>query len=287
MAEFLTTTGISSRLTQIIQDAKKRIVIISPYLQVNKLIKDEIDYKIRTSRDIEVWLIFREDKLRAEDREWLDKMPSIKRGLLKSLHAKCYMNENEALVTSMNLYEYSQNNNKEMGIFVSRSQDRGLYEAIQEESIKLATTSGITPQKTTEPDKISEFLDRVSGLFGGFTTQPSELEESSPSPETLEENTREEIRPSPSPAARTRKEDTQTIETPVSGFCIRCKAGLPANPTQPYCSDCYTSWKPFDTKEHKENHCHTCGEEHTTTMAKPLCRVCYRKYKDVLQFAAN
>ena len=179
MAKFLTTQGVSADLLRIIQDAKKRIVLISPYLQINHLIKAEIEYKVKMSRDIEVWLIYREDKLRPNDREWLDSMPSIKTGLLKNLHAKCYMNEKEAILTSMNLYEYSQNNNNEMGILISSrylGNDNDVYKEIYEESLKLAMMSGII-QGTTEPDKMSEPRDGVSGFLRRFVAQPNELEE--------------------------------------------------------------------------------------------------------------
>ena len=53
------------------------------------------------------------------------------------------MNENEALLTSMNLYEFSQVNNNEMGIIVSRDQDTKLYEDIKEESMRLVRASEI------------------------------------------------------------------------------------------------------------------------------------------------
>ena len=289
MAKFLTTQGVSADLLRIIQDAKKRIVLISPYLQINHLIKAEIEYKVKMSRDIEVWLIYREDKLRPNDREWLDSMPSIKTGLLKNLHAKCYMNEKEAILTSMNLYEYSQNNNNEMGILISSrylGNDNDVYKEIYEESLKLAMMSGII-QGTTEPDKMSEPRDGVSGFFRRFTTQPNELEESSPSPETLVENTREEINPSSkTPAARTRKEATPVLEASLVGFCIRCKAELPANPTRPYCSNCYAIWKRYKNEGYKENYCHICGSEYTTTLLKPLCLTCDRELEDVLEFIA-
>ena len=175
MAKFLTTQGVSAALIQIIKDAKKRIVIISPYLQVNDLIKEQIKYKVETSRDIEVWLIYREDKLRPNDREWLDSMPSIKTGLLKNLHAKCYMNEKEAILTSMNLYEFSQNNNNEMGIVISsRYPDNDVYKDIEKESMRLATISGIG-QGTTEPDKMSELRDGVSGFSADLPPSPMSL----------------------------------------------------------------------------------------------------------------
>ena len=36
MAEFLTTTGISFRLEEIIKTANERLVIISPFIRVNR-----------------------------------------------------------------------------------------------------------------------------------------------------------------------------------------------------------------------------------------------------------
>ena len=37
------------------------------------------------------------------------------------------MSEDAAIITSMNLYEFSQQNNDEMGIYVSRSKEPALY----------------------------------------------------------------------------------------------------------------------------------------------------------------
>ena len=34
------------------------------------------------------------------------------------LHAKCYLNEQAAIITSLNLYEFSQQNNEEMGVYI-------------------------------------------------------------------------------------------------------------------------------------------------------------------------
>ena len=47
MAEFLTTTGISERLEQIIKNAKEKLFLISPYLKVNDRIKGFIEDKDR------------------------------------------------------------------------------------------------------------------------------------------------------------------------------------------------------------------------------------------------
>ena len=39
MAEFLTTTGVSYHLEEIIKGAEERLVIISPFLRINERIK--------------------------------------------------------------------------------------------------------------------------------------------------------------------------------------------------------------------------------------------------------
>jgi hypothetical protein len=48
----------------------------------------------------------------------------------KNLHAKCYLNEKKMIISSMNLYEFSQQNNKEMGILIERANeaDSQVYE---------------------------------------------------------------------------------------------------------------------------------------------------------------
>ena len=69
-------------------------------------------------------------------------------------------------------------------------------------------------------------------------------------------------------------EDIETVNKPGDGFCIRCKAALPADPEQPYCDRCYRSWNRYKNESYEEKYCHTCGNEQTTTRLKPLCVAC-------------
>ena len=54
MAEFLTTTGISYRLEEIIKTANERLVIISPFIRINTRIKDLLEDRNRLKIDIRV-----------------------------------------------------------------------------------------------------------------------------------------------------------------------------------------------------------------------------------------
>ena len=139
MAEFLDTEGVSHRLVQIIKNAESRLVIISPFLKINERIKDHLADRDRFKIDIRV--VYGKNELQPEENNWLESMNSIRTSFLQDLHAKCYLNEKEALLTSMNLYKYSQENNYEMGIVVSHEKDPDLYESIREESDRIIRTS--------------------------------------------------------------------------------------------------------------------------------------------------
>ena len=106
MAKFLNTTGVSYHLEELIKNTKDRLILISPYLQFHKRVKDNLENLNIQKRDIRI--IYRENKLQVEESNWLESQIGIRTSLCNSLHAKCYMNEDEAIVTSMNLYSFSQ-----------------------------------------------------------------------------------------------------------------------------------------------------------------------------------
>ena len=248
MAKFLSTTGVSHQIDEIIKNAEERLWIISPFLKVTPRIKQLLEDTNRLKIDSRV--IYGKNELQPEENNWLESMTSIRTSFCKDLHAKCYMNENEVLLTSMNLYEYSQVNNYEMGILVSRKEDPDLYEDIYQESRRILRAS----------EEIRVSVARVPAA----------------------ENDKAD-----SAATRTRPQPRPALATPKNGFCIRCKADIPANPTRPYCQRCFTSWNRYKNEEYEEKHCHTCGNEHKATLLKPLCSACYRKYKDVFEFATG
>ena len=139
MAKFLNTTGVSYHLEELIKNTKDRLILISPYLQFHKRVKDHLENLNIQKKDIRI--IYRENKLQLEESNWLESQIGIRTSLCSSLHAKCYLNENEAIVTSMNLYSFSQQNNDEMGIHVTKKNDVELYEDIFKEVQRLLTIS--------------------------------------------------------------------------------------------------------------------------------------------------
>jgi phosphatidylserine/phosphatidylglycerophosphate/cardiolipin synthase-like enzyme len=88
----------------------------------------------------------------------------IRTSFCKNLHAKCYMNEEMCIVTSLNLYEFSQVNNNEMGILIQRAEDSQLYKDAYEEAqriIRISDEVRISLERvTSEPEATSQDADK-------------------------------------------------------------------------------------------------------------------------------
>ena len=93
MAKFLTTTGVSYELEELIRGAEERLVLISPFLRVNQRIRDLLADKDRLKIDTRV--VYGKSELSPEQSEWLSSTPSIRTSYCSNLHAKCYLSEEE------------------------------------------------------------------------------------------------------------------------------------------------------------------------------------------------
>jgi hypothetical protein len=139
MTKFLTTSGVSYHLENLIKNANEKLILISPYLKVSDKLKQLLEDKDRLKIDIR--LIYKKNELQTSENNWLKSLHCIRSSFCENLHAKCYLNENEAIITSMNLHEYSQVNNNEMGIYINRNNDPDLYNEILIESMRLVRIS--------------------------------------------------------------------------------------------------------------------------------------------------
>jgi phosphatidylserine/phosphatidylglycerophosphate/cardiolipin synthase-like enzyme len=139
MAKFLNTTGISYHLEQLIGNTKDRLILVSPYLQLNERIKELIKNLTALKKDIRI--IYRENKLAPDEVNWLDQQVGVRTSYCNNLHAKCYINDQEAIITSMNLYNFSQQNNNEIGVYITKAGDEELFNDTLREIQRLLTIS--------------------------------------------------------------------------------------------------------------------------------------------------
>ena len=162
MAEFLDTQGVSYYLKKLINNSNDKLYLISPYLQFNNQLKLSLEDRHKFSIDIIV-IYGKVSDINPEDSTWLQSMPGIKLLFHKDLHAKCYFNEKEAIITSMNLYMFSQQNNVEMGIYISKEKDEELYKqlAVEVDRIKRGSEHRTISVQKVENKKIETSKDQL------------------------------------------------------------------------------------------------------------------------------
>jgi phosphatidylserine/phosphatidylglycerophosphate/cardiolipin synthase-like enzyme len=139
MATFLNTSATNYFLEELIKNSKDRLILISPFLRLNDKIKELLEDKNRLKIDVRI--IYGKSELQPEEINWLKELTYIRTSFCYYFHAKCYLNEEWCIITSLNLYEFSQVNNNEMGVLVRRSEDGDLYKDAYEEAQRIIRIS--------------------------------------------------------------------------------------------------------------------------------------------------
>jgi hypothetical protein len=239
MAEFLTTQGASYWLENIIINAANYLVLISPYYDITgnflQRLQDADKRKVKTI------IVYREGELKPEERLKLQKLKNLSLRYCKNLHAKCYLNENSIIITSMNMYAFSEKNNREMGVLIHKDNeaDQKIYErAMQEVKSILDSAKAETSTKIDGLVKTGEVLiNHLNAISEKHTAN-----------------------------FRSRQ-----------GYCIRCAREIPYDPDKPYCRECFYSWSEWENPSYVEKYCHSCGKKDRSSMLYPQCRSCFQK----------
>ena len=133
MAKYLDTSHISSELMELLKEAKEKIILVTYSLQVNTQIQERLKTKSKIGTLSEITLIYGNTKPKKSELEWMSEIDDLKVWQKKNLHAKCYINEKKAIISSMNLYDYSQTTNVEMGFLITKDEDPEAYAKMMED----------------------------------------------------------------------------------------------------------------------------------------------------------
>jgi phosphatidylserine/phosphatidylglycerophosphate/cardiolipin synthase-like enzyme len=160
MAKFLNTKKSVSEIEDLIRDAGQTLILISPYLKLSKDFKELLSY--RNSKDKITTVIFGKVQLNPDEMKFLESLQFVILKYKDDLHAKCYLNDEKMIITSLNLYDFSMNNNKEMGVLIEKANpnDKELFDEAYKEVDYINTTSErfsyktqITTQTTLPKDR--------------------------------------------------------------------------------------------------------------------------------------
>ena len=252
--EVLTSvTEIRSNIQRIIKDANECLYLISPYIKIDNEMKMLLEGK-GSFEGINIKLVYGKKKtIEPDTKAFLEAMPHIPIHFLKDLHAKCYLNEKMALVTSMNLYDYSMVDNIEMAVFVDTN-NKGILEFVGNPTVdSLFTEIRNKAEDIIRRSQVSEAPKALQGL--------------------KEENN------TPYNARVSSKKTSKAKEVVLGGHCIRCGEGIAFDPGRPFCAKDLRTWDRFKNEKYEENYCHICGKEKKTSKGKPACPLCYKAHK--------
>lgn len=114
MSKFLKSSELREWIPRIITEAQKELVIIVPYIKTSKVLYGSLFNADK--KGVESIIVYRENALPPVELKKLKALNNINLLYHPNVHAKCYMNEKYLIISSMNLYEFSIQNNREMGV---------------------------------------------------------------------------------------------------------------------------------------------------------------------------
>ena len=118
---FLFGNKLVTELEELIKESKNYLLLISPFIDLSPRIKDVLIEKLE-KHDFELRILFGKNEnniyksIKNDSIEFLKRFPNCEIRYSDRLHAKFYMNDYNIMLTSMNLYNYSLNNNIEVGM---------------------------------------------------------------------------------------------------------------------------------------------------------------------------
>ncbi len=165
---FITTQGINYYLDECLKKAQKEIILIAPYIKIEPRLREIL--MERKSKGVKIVIVCREQELR-------DSLSDIATLLLDrpTLHAKCYLTESAAIITSLNLYTFSQINNDEMGLVIHKERNESLYNDIKDEALRLchAGNTRVCKEESTQQQGVlqlgKEYEQEELNAFFGFS----------------------------------------------------------------------------------------------------------------------
>lgn len=243
MAKFINTRKAVSEIEDLIKNAGEKLILISPYLKLSKDFKELLTY--RNGKDKITTVVFGKQELNPDEMKFLQGLRFVILKYNEDLHAKCYVNDDKMVITSLNLYEFSMANNKEMGVLIDKN----------------------------DPSDTQLFEDALKEV--DYINQTSQRFELNPPKQAFVKQTDN----------KTYKDKTthQGNGNKQNGFCIRTGVEIPFNVEKPLSYDAYKVWNQFGDPEFPEKFCHFSGEPSNgeTSVSRPILKKNWKKAKEI------
>lgn len=167
MAKFITSNELNSEIEKLFEKATEKLILISPYVKLHHRYESSLLAK-KSNDKLAITIVFGKNEdnpsksIQAKDIDFFKQFPRIQIRYQKRLHAKYYANENSSIITSMNLYDYSQDQNIESGILMNQILIRGLADNLDGQAYKWSQR--VVEQSELIYSKEPEYEDTLLGL---------------------------------------------------------------------------------------------------------------------------
>lgn len=275
MATFLTGNELNLQLENLFEFAEEYLILISPFIKLHDRFASALKVK-KENADFKIIVVFGKNEedysksMKEEDFNFFRDFPNIEIRYEKRLHAKYYANESSAILTSMNLYSFSQDNNIEAGVLTNR---KGIIESFTSQETLENDAAAYFQRVIEQSDllflKEPQFESYNLGLSSRYIKSVTEIDK-------LTDFFNKKLKINNSPD----KINSKQIQEPKKiGYCIRTGIQIPFNPKYPMCDIAFQSWKKFENTEYPEKYCHFSGESSNgqTSFSKPILRKNWQK----------
>jgi hypothetical protein len=299
MAKFLTGNELNSELEKLFEKAEEQIILISPYIKLHDRYASTLRTKMNNPK-LGITIVFGKNEddisksMKQEDFIFFKEFPNIQIRYEKRLHAKYYTSESSAIMTSMNLHSYSQDNNIESGVltkatllgnlasnFITNVTGEDSFDNQAWEYFKrVIDQSDLLFHKSPQFDKGTLGI----GLNKKYLSSKIEIDKLSDffadKPKVDSSYRRDKTNESKNVEQFAQPINSTQIQT---GFCIRTGISIPFNVEKPMCYDAYRKWNEFGNPDYPERFCHFSGEPSNgeTCVSRPILKKNWKKAKEI------
>ncbi len=284
MGKFITGKNLEDCIYNIIWEAENTLLIVSPFIKLDKYFKELFD-KHENNPKLHLLLVFGKNEkevrrsMSKADFDYFKKFLNISIIYIPNLHAKYYGNEKMGVITSINLYDYSFNNNIEFGVCSQQSlinKIKTTDNLAWDECMDIAENGEVVFVKRPVYEekkllvslgknyvKSDILLDATEKFYGYRKNKDNDVKRLADFPKELLLGSANKKRP--------QKEEKIKQEY---GFCIRTGKKINFNPRRPMCLEAWQSWSYYKNEDFPEKYCHKTGEKSygKTSMRTPILK---------------
>jgi phosphatidylserine/phosphatidylglycerophosphate/cardiolipin synthase-like enzyme len=155
---FLENHEVTDHIVKLVQNAKEELIIITPYLNLNARMRGALNEAKSNGAKISVYYRLEERKLKknAADIKFFTDEIGAEMVYIERLHSKLYLNENNAVMSSMNMVAGSQNDSQEIGIFTDEDKLWRQFKHYSDDMYKRQTKVDYVPEVKTPKTRKSK-----------------------------------------------------------------------------------------------------------------------------------